>query len=29
VAGDVIRIETSVSGGVGGKSSVVLCMLKS
>ena len=29
VAGDVIRIETSVSGGVGGKSSVTLCMLKS
>jgi hypothetical protein len=29
VAGDVIRIETSVSGAVGGKSSIVLCMLKS
>ncbi len=29
VAGDVIRIETSVSGAVGGKSSVTLCMLKS
>lgn len=29
VAGDVIRIETSVSGAVGGNSSVTLCMLKS
>lgn len=29
VAGDVIRIETSVSGSPGGKSSVTLCMLKS
>ena len=29
VAGDVIRIETSVTGGTGGKSSVTLCMLKS
>jgi hypothetical protein len=27
-AGDVIRIETSVSGAVGGKSTVVLCALK-
>jgi hypothetical protein len=29
VAGDVIRIETSVSGAVGGNSSVTICMLKS
>lgn len=29
VAGDVIRIETSVSGAVGGKSTIVLCALKS
>jgi hypothetical protein len=29
VAGDVIKIETSVSGDVGGRSSVTLCMLKS
>jgi len=29
VAGDVIKIETSVSGAVGGRSTIVLCMLKS
>jgi len=29
VAGDVIKIETSVSGVVGGRSTIVLCMLKS
>jgi hypothetical protein len=29
VAGDVIKIETSVSGDVGGRSTIVLCMLKS
>ena len=28
VAGDVIKIETSVSGAVGGRSTIVLCMLK-
>jgi hypothetical protein len=29
VAGDVIKIETSVSAAVGGRSTIVLCMLKS